>query len=72
MNDQQLTPWFPHFVKPVRVGYYQVCWEGRPRELAFGGLPAWWDGKRWCHNHDNNFPMFAQKRKWRGLAHEPK
>lgn len=63
---------FPHNVKPVRVGVYDVA-------SAFSGrfnLYSYWNGNYWCFtdtdidlaelNKDN--PSNYQNRSWRGIS----
>jgi hypothetical protein len=42
-KDEDLTPWFPAYVKPVRPGVYV-------RKNIFGTvIYSKWDGEHWCH-----------------------
>lgn len=70
-TEEDMTPWFPHHVKPVRPGVYEVkSWLGRF---------AYFNGTRWgwafqtkekadrerCTNDS------SQAKDWRGLNKEP-
>lgn len=64
---ERLTPWYPHEIKPVRVGLYQasIYREGNPTAPKM-----LWDGKQWWHPI-NERPCDHQDRVWRGLARKP-
>lgn len=71
MSKQELTPWFPADMKPVRVGMYE-------REYNFWtGLDArdYWNGEKWivCLNGfwDGSDYSATSLKKWRGLASDP-
>lgn len=67
MSEQELTPWFPGDVKPVRVGLYQREWD-----LAANlNDPDYWDGKQWRYNGPGGWRAGRQDRRWRGLASDP-
>lgn len=67
----KVTGWFPHKIKPVRKGWYEV--EGCGGFMDCAGMHHW-DGKNWC------FPEYQPMRKddetlklnWRGLTEEAK
>lgn len=71
----KLTPWFPHNIKPVRSGVYEVKFDLLGNDD--GGGYAFWDGLRWTNAlanvaraHENNdwFEGAVQQKKWRGLT----
>ena len=77
MKEQELTPWFPPSVKPVRNGVYL---------RMYGDGPAYslWDGRFWqCGVRVDHYDAVdiaaavphvaspSQDLKWRGLAKEP-
>ncbi len=67
----ETTKWFPHTVKPVRVGMYQTLCNRT-------GLVLWryWNGKQWGWGYENKRWAYSwrnkeggtQKDQWRGLA----
>jgi hypothetical protein len=72
--SEELTPWFPHKVRPARSGYHDTRVDINRRSV---GVRLYWDADRghWCaspkssvYGHMN----FEQYREWRGLAKEPK
>ena len=70
-NDEDLTPWFPADVKPVRLGVYEV----QMNNCRF----AYFDGERWGWafstvrkaNKDRHTTGAIQSKVWRGLNKEP-
>ena len=63
-KKQELTPWYPADIKPVRVGTYQVkCVTKYFCEYFY----AYWDGKEWL-NKEKQYPLIYQDREWRGLT----
>lgn len=75
MSEENLTPWFPGDVKPVRKGVYQ-------RRAGFLGVYSYWNGRFWCLGDNSPFgakdsfaishASQAQSKPWRGLATPPK
>ena len=71
-KDEDLTPWFPADVKPVRPGVYRVKYFG---DCGY----AFWDGKRWGWAQlsirkaivEAEPSTAAQEKVWRGLNKEP-
>jgi hypothetical protein len=67
--EQQLTPWFPADVKPVRKGVYERAFFARE-------FPSYWNGKQWgvcCFDRDDAYDYRQhrsehQRLPWRGLA----
>jgi hypothetical protein len=74
MNER--TEWFPHHIKPVRVGVYEV------QNMYDRELPALfnhWDGERWTGSATDidkvivpasKYNLAFQDRVWRGLTKE--
>jgi hypothetical protein len=70
--SNELTPWFPSSVKPVRKGVYQTDW--------YGVGYSQWSGQEWSNQDEKieeaamrpNWDMGAQDKPWRGLAKNPK
>ena len=63
-KKQELTPWYPADIKPVRVGKYQVkCAVKYFHEYFY----AYWDGKQWVDGL-NQYRLIYQDREWRGLT----
>ena len=70
-KDEDLTPWFPADVKPVRPGVYEV--------QTITGRFAYFDGYSWGWSfatkreaERDRDPWYAmQKKLWRGLNKEP-
>jgi hypothetical protein len=75
-DEQELTPWFPPTMKPVRSGYYDT------RICSMFGIPThpelrlYWNNERKlfvASPHSRSFyggGCFDQWRVWRGLAKE--
>jgi hypothetical protein len=72
----KLTPWFPHHIKPVHIGVYEVhsCAD-KPDHRYFSA----WDGSEWAWTANTAAdaakrpsPSLYQLWPWRGLAKEPK
>ncbi len=69
-KDEDLTPWFPADVKPVRPGVYEV-------QMTTGRF-AYFDGQRWGWSFrtkreadtDRDHRNAAQDKVWRGLNKE--
>lgn len=61
--SKKLTPWFPHKIKPVHVGWYDA-------EHRYEEDPWYWDGKLW-RNAPGSWVCLTQNRKWRGLLVKP-
>lgn len=71
MKEDQLTPWFPAEVKPVRIGFYQTMFGSTLSEGY-----SFWDGKNWwCQYKGLDRAIFwgsrdgkgDQTKIWRGL-----
>jgi len=64
-----LTPWYPPHIKPVRIGAYET-------DAMSGGVYQYWDGFRWssyCNSPQSAFRFRASKSGyqspcWRGLT----
>ena len=68
MSEQELTPWFPPEVKPVRDGVYLT----RGIEFSHKGVLRFWNGTCWSWMNDYSNPApFLAERQWRGLSKEP-
>jgi hypothetical protein len=78
MKNQEMTPWFPATINPVRVGIYEC----RRIEGAFHIITRKlrWNGIGWeypAHNEiglrDGHFARLSARDGdvWRGLAREP-
>jgi len=67
--SEELTRWFSHDVKPIRVGGYEVAapWD----DFGTSGWVAHWDGHVW-RTSQGGVVLDFQDRIWRGLAKEPK
>lgn len=73
MAKAKLTPWFPGYVKPARMGVYERQIEGR---IVF----SYWDGGYWGpsqYDKDEAYYFrglhsWFQTHPWRGLAEQPK
>ena len=68
----KLTPWFPGSRKPAREGVYI-------RDMPGGALYAMWDGAYWLAASttlavaaQSRLMSINQRRRWRGLADQPK
>lgn len=67
-RKNQLTDWFPPYIKPVRVGVYSTDW----------GY-AHWNGKRWGCGQDTpwlarkcpDYRKAFQRKSWCGLNFNP-
>ena len=69
-SEEQLTPWFPGTVLPVRPGLYQVK-QLRPLKLMNG----WYEDGRWkLLDGLSVYPptKLTNQLQWRGLNFEPK
>ena len=73
----QLTPWFPHEIKPVRDGVYEVQYDLGTEEIFCGY--AYWTGNRWtnalstvdgAYQRRDWVEGAIQKKSWRGLTKE--
>jgi len=70
----KLTEWFPHYVKPVRKGVYEV------EEFITHHRWCYWNGSKWAwaETTPKNAVRFTQtsgakqSKRWRGLASNPK
>lgn len=83
MSDQQLTDWFPGYMKPARVGEYEHQSRGRNsnREwMPWGRHVArrlWWNGERWLFRKGGDESLYqpfadgGEDFRWRGLASDP-
>lgn len=74
MSNEQLTPWYPGDVKPVRVGVYQT-----KNQIDKGAVYQRWNGLFWCLCCDTpdraatwDDQSLFQRSKWRGLAQPPR
>ncbi|MBR8182157.1 hypothetical protein KDW54_07080 [Burkholderia ambifaria] len=69
ITDDMLTGWFPKYVKPVHVGFYQRDYE----DVFCNAIPDYWDGKHWLiARKDGKFIARATlSLPWRGLNKEP-
>ena len=74
MNNQ-MTPWYPSHIKPVRAGVYEVKFVAG----TIGKLFAMWDGCKWSNATVSlNCAMWAefqhaeQDKIWRGFTQEQK
>ena len=64
----KLTPWFPGYVLPVRVGEYE-------RDYGVSAIHPFkclWDGVEWRSPAFLDKPSRYQSLPWRGLAEPPK
>lgn len=60
-----LTPWYPPEIKPVRIGDYE-CKYCVERGATVNR--HYWNGKRWCMSRDDPLTgLFSVI--WRGLRH---
>jgi len=67
--SNELTPWFPAKVRPVRVGYYE-----RDYGISVDEVPDYWDGRRWWVvpvSNLNERMAGVPNLPWRGLAKKP-
>lgn len=71
----EYTPWFPHKVKPVHKGVYEVRWSSWAG--CNGGPYAYWDGRCWrwarssvsaARGDTGNSIGAGQDKQWRGLT----
>lgn len=68
------TPWYPHSIKPVRVGLYQSLTERFYGQAVI--LWRYWDGNQWGWGYENKRwamswrkePGGSQYQPWRGLT----
>lgn len=70
ITDDMKTEWFPEDVKPVHIGAYEISYPRRHPshgQVALQGMPAHWDGKKWCYSTCPESPLASQDRPWRGL-----
>jgi hypothetical protein len=74
VNEQDLTPWFPGSVEPVREGVYQRQF-GSTDNLGY----CFWDGTHWHFRAltpigamNTSLVSTFHRLPWRGLAKEPK
>ena len=72
MRNEELTPWFPPEIKPVRPGIYIAS-------VARREFYRRWDGERWYYG-DYTVEAAKKRRKkwplqvpllWRGLNYDP-
>ncbi len=70
--EMKLTKWFPAYIKPVHVGWYQVS-----RPWYENGKPIFldWDGDRWLYATNEGYAIAGSSATvhqqgcvWRGLA----
>jgi hypothetical protein len=70
-NIETLTPWFSVDTPPVRVGWYDVEYDGEPGAIV---TRMWYDGKEWQLGPDMGRSAFgncnATRDTWRGLTSE--
>lgn len=67
MKEDQLTPWFPAEVKPVRKGLYMTSMDNKGY--------SWWSGKEWGIQYEDRMRAAffspgtcgSQQKQWRGL-----
>ena len=62
-REYGVTRWYPFWVKPERVGLYEIGSD-------FLSVLCSWDGKWWVRADGKRLP--DQEVCWRGLAREPK
>ncbi len=71
MTNKKMTAWFPHYIKPARVGVYQI---DRDTDAV-----AFWDGRFWgvtgssieeviCRGDKSSY----QYAEWRGFKEKQK
>lgn len=71
---QMKTPWYPHTVKPVRIGWYEVGHTrpvGAMHHLRLTGVRRYWDGTHWKAGWLNDqISIFGQHEthQWRGFT----
>lgn len=67
-TEKDLTPFFPHDVKPMRAGWYHRDW-------GFASASCdWFDGNNWFNGgsfNDKSNEKSNFKLKWRGLRFDP-
>lgn len=69
-TEDDLTPWFPADVKPVRPGLYQRKWP----VLRYRDIPDYFDGERWFAVNGSgciSITPFTHPLPWRGLNKQP-
>jgi hypothetical protein len=59
---EQMTPWYPPEIKPVRVGVYKTWHRAIKKE-------SYWCGAVW--RSLRGYELAYQDRCWRGLAADP-
>ena len=66
----KLTRWYPHYIKPVRAGWYQC----RGTFCDGHEVMRYWNGMSWMWNPDGTFrdAIVWDGDDWRGLAQPPK
>lgn len=67
--SEELTPWFPPDIKPVRPGIYQTTVKFRSDGAPYWLVYAIWTGIEWFFDHGG--PLWIQHVHWRGLAEKP-
>jgi hypothetical protein len=74
VNEDKLSPWFPHETKPVLPGVYETKFFSEfDGSFLFQGYSKW-DGKQWC---DSDYSIIGalkrvpegavQDKSWRGV-----
>jgi hypothetical protein len=69
MSELKLTEWFPGFIKPVRMGWYETAAQ-TPLGIIRGY--SFWSGKQWSNTRSalggvKTYDGAEQYKKWRGI-----
>jgi len=70
----KVTEWYPHDVKPVHIGQYEVSnGDGvsqRSKAYLVGRSMRFWDGSQWRSWQGGPVSVFGQSssHRWRGLS----